>query len=330
MSGELGVESAVYGAVQAVTEYDARVLLVGEEQLISEILFRFNVGSDRLDIVSADDVIGMYEAPAQAARAKPNSSVMVAARLVKEGRAVGFFSPGNTGATMMAALMELGRIKGVSRPTIATPIPREDRGVTIIADAGANVDCKASWLIQFAIMAGTYAREILNIPEPRIGLLANGEESKKGNYITQKVHKEMRKKLPFNFIGNVEGNDIYGGTERQADVIVCDGFMGNIVLKATEGLASSIFNLMRKEIQASSALGKTGALLLKPTLRLIRQRMEASEYGGAPLLGVRGNCIIGHGSADALAFKNAIRLVGKFARKGLHEKIEANIHAYNS
>ncbi|MCB1173550.1 MAG: phosphate acyltransferase PlsX [Leptospiraceae bacterium] len=326
MSGELDLETAIFGCVQAVNEFGIKVILVGDEVAISELLFRFTIDSSKVDIIHADDVIGMYESPAQAVRAKPNASVLVAARLVKEGRAVGFFSPGNTGATMTATLLEQGRIQGVKRPTIASPIPREDRGTTILADSGANVDCRPRWLLQFAIMAATYAEEILGIKRPRIGLLANGEEPKKGNYLTQQTYKDLAK-LPWDFIGNVEGRDIYGGTDRSADVIVCDGFLGNIVLKATEGLARSIFNLMRQEIQ-QSALGRTGGLMLRPTLKMIRDRMDASEYGGAPLLGINGNCVIGHGSANSRAFKNAIRMVDLFARRKLHERIALNIENY--
>lgn len=327
MSGELGIESAIHGSVEACNDHGISVFLVGDDRQISEVLFRYQFDHNKIEIVHADDVIGMYESPAQAVRNKPNSSVMVAAGLVKDGRAVGFFSPGNTGATMAAALMEMGRIKSVKRPTIVSPIPREDRGVTLLADSGANVDCKSKWLAQFAIMATTHAIEILNIKEPRVGLLANGEEPKKGNQLTQSAYKELMK-LPINFIGNIEGSDMYGGTERNVDVVICDGFLGNVVLKATEGLAKSIFGLMRKEIQ-KSALGRTGGLMLRPTMRMIRDRMDASEYGGAPLLGINGNCLIGHGSANSKAYKNAIKIIHLYAQKNLDKKIEQNINDWS-
>lgn len=322
MSGETGVETAVHGAIQAVREFNSRVILVGDEETLGHALFRHSADTANIEIVASEDVIEMTESPARAVRAKPNSSVMVAARLVKEGRAVGFFSPGNTGATMAAAMWELGRIKGVDRPSIASPLPREDGGTTVLLDSGANVDCKAPWLVQFGIMGQVYSREILQVENPRVALLSNGEESKKGNYVVLTAHEALRK-LPYNFIGNIEGRDLYGGG-RTSDVVVCDGFLGNIVLKATEGLARSIFNLMKQEIGAT-ALGRTGAYMLKPTLQMIRKRMDYTEYGGAPLLGVNGNCIIGHGSSNAQAYKNAIRAVENAARVDLAAKIAAEI-----
>ncbi len=319
------METAVHGAVQAVREYNSRVILVGDEEAVGHALFRHSADTANIEIVPSEDVIEMSESPARAVRAKPNSSVMVSARLVKEGRAVGFFSPGNTGATMAAAMWELGRIKGVDRPSIASPLPREDGGTTVLLDSGANVDCKAPWLVQFGIMGQVYSREILEVEKPRVALLSNGEESKKGNYVVLTAHEALRK-LPYNFIGNIEGRDLYGGG-RTADVVVCDGFLGNIVLKATEGLARSIFNLMKEEIGAT-ALGRTGAYMLKPTLQMIRKRMDYTEYGGAPLLGVNGNCIIGHGSSNAQAYKNAIRAVENAARVDLSARIAAEIKKY--
>ena len=319
------METAVHGAIQAVREFNSRVILVGDEETIAHAMFRFSADSHNVEIVGSTDIIEMTESPARAVRAKPNASVMVAARLVKEGRAVGFFSPGNTGATMAAAMWELGRIKGVDRPSIASPLPREDGGTTVLLDSGANVDCKADWLVQFAIMGQVYSKEILNVPAPRLALLSNGEESKKGNYVVLTAHEALRK-LPYNFIGNVEGRDLYGGG-RAVDVVVCDGFLGNIVLKATEGLARSISDLMKQDV-GSTALGRTGAYMLKPTLQMIRKRMDYTEYGGAPLLGVNGNCIIGHGSSNAQAYKNAIRAVENFARADLAAKIAADIKKY--
>lgn len=326
MSGDHGPESCVHGAVQAIRDFDAHVLLVGQEQILEDLLKRNPCDKDRVEIVPADDVIAMDESPSRAVRNRQNASVVVAARLVNERKAVGFFSPGNTGATMASALLQLGRIKGVDRPPIASPLPREDGGVTVLLDAGANVDCKPDWLVQFAIMGEIYAREILGIKEPRLGLLSNGEEDKKGNEMTIKAHEKLRK-LPYNFIGNVEGRDIYGG-QRQADVVVTDGFTGNIVLKATEGLAGSIFNILRGQI-AASGLAQAGAFLLKPTLADIKKRMDYAEYGGAPLLGVNGTCIIGHGGSNATAVKNAIRVVLEFARRDVNARIRENIKRYS-
>lgn len=323
MSAELGVETAVHGAIQAVRDFGSRVLLVGDEAQVAAAFERFPADRDLVEIIHSEGVIDMHESPARAVRTKRNASIMVAARLVKEGRAVGFFSPGNTGATMAAALWELGRIDGVDRPAIASPLPREDGGVTVLIDSGANVDCKADWLVQFAIMGAIYATEIFGIEQPRVGLLSNGEESKKGNYVTLTAYRDLLK-LPYNFIGNIEGRDLYGGTNRTADVVVCDGFTGNIILKATEGLARSIFNLMRKEIEATT-LGRTGAFMLKPTFQMIKSRMDYSEYGGAPLLGVNGVCLIGHGSSSARAFKNAVRAVEDLAHKDISGRIAQSI-----
>ena len=326
MSGDLGPETAVRGAVQAIREFDAHVILVGQEEILEDLLRRNPCDKDRVEIEPADDVITMNDSPSRAVRSRPKSSVVTAARLVSERKAVGFFSPGNTGASMASALLAMGRIKGVDRPPIASPLPREDGGVTVLLDSGANVDCKPGWLVQFAIMGEIYSREILGIPEPRIGLLSNGEEDKKGNEVTIKAHEKLRK-LPYNFIGNVEGRDIYGGL-RQADVVVTDGFTGNIVLKATEGLAGSIFNILRGQI-ADSGLAQAGAYLLKPTLTDIKKRMDYAEYGGAPLLGVNGTCIIGHGGSNATAFKNAVRVVLEFARKDVNTRIQENIKRFS-
>jgi len=325
MSGDYGPEPAVHGAVQAVREYGAKVMLVGNPQSIENLLNRFPCDSSCVEVVPATEIISMEDSPAQSVRSRPNASVVVAVKLVKEGRAVGFFSPGNTGATMAAALLELGRIKEVERPAIASPIPRQDGGTTVLIDSGANVDCKPGWLVQFAIMGETYAREILGIINPRVALLSNGEESKKGDSLVIEAHQKLAK-LPYNFIGNVEGRDLYGG-RRTADVVVCDGLIGNIVLKATEGLAGSIFNILLQGI-AGSQLASAGAFLLKPVLQQVKKRMDYTEYGGAPLLGVNGTCIIGHGSSNATAFKNAVRVVNEFAKKDIGTHIAENIRRF--
>ncbi len=315
----------MHGAVQAVREFGAHVILVGNPTALEPLLKRFPCDKDHVDIEPAADVIGMSDSPSRAVRKMPNASIVVAAKLVREGRAVGFFSPGNTGASMAAALIIMGRTKGVDRPAIATPLPREDGGTTLLIDSGANVDCKSGWLVQFAVMGEVYAREILGKVNPRVAILSNGEEDKKGNSTVVSAHQKIAK-LPYNFIGNVEGRDLYGG-DRVADVVVCDGFLGNIVLKTTEGLARAIFNNLRNSI-AGSQLASAGAFLLKPVLQSIKRRMDASEYGGAPLLGVNGTCIIGHGSSNATAFKNAVNVVRDFAEKDLNAKIAGNIKRF--
>ena len=226
---------------------------------------------------------------------------------------------------MAAALKELGRIPGVKRPAIATPIPRRDGKATVLLDAGANVDCKPEYLLQFAIMGEIYTREIIGILNPRIGILSNGEEEKKGNHLTQEVYRRL-KKLPYEFVGYVEGRDLFGYGKR-VDVVLCDGFVGNVVLKTAEGCARAIFEILKENIKASR-LAKAGAFLLKPALYSVKHRMDYTTYGGAPLLGVQGICMIGHGSSNAIAFKNAIHVTYNFQKYAIGKKIEENIHRF--
>ncbi len=323
MSGDHGPAPAVDGAVQAVHEYNARVILVGDPDVLERHLSAYSFDRDMILIEPARSVIGMDESPSRAVKDRSDASVVVCADLVRRQEAIGFFSPGNTGATMAAALFKMGRIPGVSRPAIASPIPREDGGTTVLVDSGANVDVKPRWLVEFAIMGELYAREILGVSRPLVGVLSNGEEDKKGNVVSVQACRYLEQ-LDMNFLGNIEGRDLYGGTPRQADVVVCDGFVGNVVLKATEGLAATIFRILIRGIEQSS-LAKTGAFLLKPVLTEIRRRMDYTEYGGAPLLGVNGACVIGHGSSNARAFKNAIRVCWDFSDKDINQKIEKRI-----
>jgi len=320
MSGDLGPRPAIEGTVQAVREWNIPVILVGNEEILRRELKKYEYDKDLIIVENATDVIQMDESPSKAVKERTNASVVVCANLVKKGEAIGFFSPGNTGASMAAALFYIGRIPGVHRPCIASPIPREDGGTTILVDSGANVDSKPEWLVQFALMGSLYAKEMFGISNPRVAVLSNGEENKKGNVVSVQAAEQLAK-LPINFIGNIEGRDLYGGTPRYADVVVCDGFVGNVVLKATEGLASTIFRILLKGIE-DSPLAKTGAFFLKPVLNEIRKRMDYSEYGGAPLLGVNGACLIGHGSSNAKAFKNAIRVCYDYAEKQISYKIQ--------
>jgi glycerol-3-phosphate acyltransferase PlsX len=325
MSGDLGPKEIVEGAVDAVNEFGYSVVLVGIEEILGELVLQYEYDVSKLRIVHAPDVIEMDESPSLAVKTKPESSVVQAIRLVANRECVGMFSPGNTGATMAAALMYLGRIEGVLRPPLAVPLPQEDGSPMLLLDVGANVDCKPEYLVQFAVMGVIYAREILKIPEPKVGILSNGEEDKKGNQVTHKTF-EILKKLPIKFLGNVEGRDLYGGG-RDVDVVVCDGFVGNIVLKATEGLVKSIFKILQDNI-AQSSLAMTGAVLLKPTLKAIKKRLDYAEYGGAILLGINGTCIVGHGSSSALAAKNAIRVVVECARNDVDLRIAESIIKY--
>lgn len=326
MSGDFGPKEIVEGCIDAINEYGYSVVLVGVEEILGELVLQYDYDTSKLRIVHSPDVIGMDESPSLAVKTKLESSVVQAVQLVAKRECVGVFSPGNTGATMASALMYLGRIAGVLRPPIAVTLPQEDGSPLLLLDAGANVDCKPEFLVQFAIMGQIYAREILKIKQPKIGLLSNGEEDKKGNSVTQKVFDKL-KRMPINFIGNVEGRDLYG-SGRDVDVVVCDGFVGNIVLKATEGLAKAIFNILKNNIEESS-LAKAGALLLKPTLSAIKKRLNYEEYGGAVLLGVNGTCIIGHGSSSALAVKNAIRVVVECAKNDVDLRIAENLLKFN-
>lgn len=325
MSGDFGPSPIVQGAISAARELGAHVLLVGDEKTLASELKRHGYSGDHIRIVHSSDVITMEDSPAMAVRQKKDASVNVAARLVGTGEALGFFSPGNTGASMAAALAHMGRLPGVKRPAIATPIPREDGGATVLIDSGANVDCKSEYLVQFAIMGEVYSREIMGVINPKIGLISNGEEDTKGNEVTLSALNRLRK-LPYDFVGNVEGRDLYG-TGKPVHVVVCDGFVGNVILKSIEGLAKTIFSSLKKNINAS-AIAQGGALLMKPAFLAVKNRMDYATYGGAPLLGVNGVCIIGHGSSSAKAVRNAVRVGLEFGQKNAIGHIAANIKRF--
>lgn len=326
MSGDYGPEKIIEGSVNAVNQDGAHVVLVGREEEIGEILLKFDYDTTKVKIQHASEIIDMNDSPSIAVRTLQDSSVVQATQLVADKTCVGMFSPGNTGATMASALLYLGRVPGVLRPPIAAPIPQENGPPMLLLDAGANVDCKPDYLAQFAVMGEIYSKLIFNISNPKVGILSNGEEDKKGNTVSLKAF-EMIKKLPLNFVGNVEGRDLYG-SGKDVDVVVCDGFTGNIVLKATEGLSKSIFNVLRESIKQSS-LAQTGALLLKPTFAAIKKRLDYAEYGGALLLGVDGVCLIGHGSSNALAVQSAIRVVNECAKHQINDRIATDIKKYN-
>ncbi len=327
MSGDYGPEGIVEGAVLAVRELGLSVSLVGDEQELLDILLKFDYDTEKIRVIHSSEIIGMNDSPSIAVRAMEDSSIVKAVRLVADKECIGVFSPGNTGATMAAALLHLGRLPGVLRPPIAAPIPREEGPPVLLLDAGANVDCKPEYLAQFAVMGEIYSKELFGLESPKVGILSNGEEDKKGNAVTIKAF-ELLKKIPFQFIGNVEGRDLYG-SGRDVDVVVCDGFTGNIVLKATEGLAKSIFNVLRNSIRQSS-LAQTGALLLKSTFTAVKKRLDYAEYGGALLLGVEGICMIGHGSSNALAVKNAVRVIADCAKYKINERIKSRLAEHKS
>jgi len=327
-SGDHGYEPIVHGTALAAKELHSKIILVGNKDILTELVLKQPalVLSENVRIEHADEIVGMSDQPAKAVRAKPNSSIMTCARLVKEKQAIGFFSPGNTGASMAAALLQLGRLPGVKRPVVVTPLPRYNTGATALLDAGANVDSKVEYLVQSAIMGEIYSREILGALHPAVGILSNGEEDNKGNELTQAAF-EVLKKLPLRFVGNVEGRDLFG-LGKPVDVVVCDGFVGNIVIKTIEGTAKAIFNTLRNNIETSN-LAKTGALLLKPTLSAVKAQMDHSNYGGAPLLGIDGIVIIGHGSSNAWAVRNAIKVTLEFASHEINRHIIENIKQFS-
>jgi glycerol-3-phosphate acyltransferase PlsX len=315
MGGDHAPAAAVEGAVHASREFGLELLLVGRTAEITPLLQKLGGASANVEIVEAPDVVEMDEHPAQAIRRKKGASLVVCADLVKEGRASGMFSAGNTGAGMAVSLFKFGRIPGIDRPAIAILIPTRT-GHTVLLDAGANVDVAPQSLVQYAIMGSIYARELLGVADPRVGLLNIGSEEGKGNELVREA-SPLLKEAPVHFIGNVEGPDIFHG---RADVVVCDGFVGNVVLKVGEGVADFFLDLVKTEVERQPLL-KLPAALLRPAFRRIRRRTDYGERGGAPLLGVNGVCIIGHGRSNAVAIANAIRTAGEAVRHGIIDKI---------
>lgn len=315
MGGDYAPSEIVKGAVTAAEEGDIRILLVGDESRL-----RKETGETaRIRIVHAADVIGMDESPVSAVRRKREASVVKAVQMVKDGMADGVVSAGHTGATMAAGLLMLGRIPGVERPALVSIIPRPT-GCTVLLDVGANIDCRPGQLVQFAIMGSLFAEQGLGIVLPRVGLLSNGEERTKGNELNLAAYP-LLERAPVHFIGNVEGRDLFSG---RADVVVCDGFTGNIVLKAGEGLAAAFSELIKQELTGSWMAKMSGAMAAR-TLRNIRDRFDYAEYGGVPLLGVNGILVVCHGKSTARAVKNAIRTAADAARKDLVKTIGTGI-----
>lgn len=319
MGGDHAPVAIVEGAVEASREHNIEVILVGDEERLLAELSKYSISGLPLSIRHASQIIEMGDPPSAPLRKKKDSSIRVATEMVKKEEAVAVISAGHTGATMATALYVLGSLHGVERPAIATFLPTL-KGVTIMLDVGATVDCKPNQLLQFALMGDIYCKEILNKESPRIGLLSIGEEDTKGNELTKEAFK-LLKTSPINFIGNVEGKDVFIG---KADVIVCDGFIGNIALKISEGLADVISKMLKREI-ADAASGKLGYFLLKSAFKRFRKRTDYSEYGGAPLLGVNGICIIGHGRSSAKAIKNAIQVAMSFSKSRINDKISSRM-----
>ena len=311
MGGDHAPEEIVLGAAQAAQEYGIEVAVVGLPNRVQPLLDRH----PGLRYVPASQVVEMDEHPAQAIRQKQDSSMSVCARLCKEGRADGWVSAGNSGAIMAAALFIQGRVKGVERPALGSVIPTSS-GQAYFLDVGANVDSRPEFLVQFAAMGSVYAAQLLDLTSPRVGLLSNGEESGKGETLVRDVHGRLAK-TALNFVGNVEPKDVFAG---KADVVVADGFLGNIAIKMAEATADFIFRSMRDEIPRTTT-GKLGGLLIRPGVRRIRDRIDWREFGGAPLLGIDGVAVVAHGRSDARAVKNAIRVARDAVAGGLVGKI---------
>ncbi len=306
MGGDRGPEINVEGAVTAARELGASVILVGLEEVLQRHLRQHEIHGLPLTVRHAPEVVEMGESPTAAVRRKKQSSIRIGLDLVKRGEADAFVSAGNTGAVMATALVVLAPLAGVERPAIAVVVPTLT-GRAVLLDAGANVDCKPRHLTQFAIMGNVYARDILGLPRPRVGLLSIGEEESKGNELTKEVFKELEDEASLNFIGNVEGRDVFNGS---TDVIVCDGFTGNVALKISESVLDAMFTLLREEL-SRNLRGKAGSLLLLPAFKRFKRRVDPTEYGGAPLLGVNGVCVISHGRSTGKAIMNAIRSAGE-------------------
>ncbi|MBN1898953.1 MAG: phosphate acyltransferase PlsX [Spirochaetes bacterium] len=324
MSGERSPEILIKGAVEAANKLDITAILVGEKNIIEQALKTYNYRKDKITFVHSSEVITMNEIPTIAIKQKPNASVFVAARLVKDGLADAFVSPGNTGATFAAAFLNLGRLKGVSRPAILGVMPKVSDKFTVILDVGANPECKPIHLVQFAAMGEAYASTVLGIDSPRIGLLSNGTELSKGTDITQRTYKIL-KKLPVNFIGYIEGRDIFSD---EVDVAVCDGFTGNIVLKALEGVGKALLNILKSEIN-KSALSKLGAIFMMKSFNKIRKKVDYSEYGGAPLIGIDGTCIVTHGSSNDKEIMNGIKVASQMLNYQLNKMISNKLKEYH-
>jgi len=314
-------EPEVRGAILACRALPVRVHLVGPEAELRDLLDELLENEDLPIVIDhASERIGMDEKAVAAVRSKRDSSLRVGLKLVHDGKAAGFVTAGNTGAAMATAKMVLGAMPGVDRPALATPMPTSKGNPCVLLDVGANVDCKAHNLEQFAVMGEMYARSVLKIAKPRVGLLSIGEEETKGNELTREAFP-LLKALPINFIGNVEGRDIFNG---HADVIVCDGFVGNVALKTSEGIGRFVRDVLRESLN-QTVTAQVGALLSRRAFNDFRRRLDYTEYGGAPLMGVRGICIIGHGSSNDHAIFNGIRVAYEFAKAGTNQRIEAEL-----
>jgi len=314
MGGDFGPHVVVPGALQAARTGKAEIILVGDTDAINAQLARYDVKGLPVSVVHASQVVEMEEKPSEALRRKRDSSIQVACNLVREGNADGVISAGHSGATLACAMFTIGRAPGVERPALATFMPTE-RSHTVIIDVGANVDCKPFHLLQFGVMASVLAQTMLGRENPAVALLSNGEESGKGNHLVKETFDLLRRSS-LNFVGNIEGRDLFTGN---VDVVVCDGFVGNVVVKQAEGLASSLGRLLKGELRRGF-FGKIGTMLALNALKRFSRLVDYAEYGGAPLLGLKGICLICHGASNSKAISSAVRMAARFV------EMEANSH----
>jgi len=315
MGGDNAPEVEVEGAVCAAREFGICVTLVGDTERINQELAKHDLKGIDITVHHASEVVGMHDSPSDAIRKKKDSSIRVAFELLKSGAADAVVSAGNSGATMAAGMFVMKRIKGIERPAIAQTFPTL-KGRTLVLDVGGNVDCKPIHLVHFAIMGSVYARCIMGCEIPKVGLLSNGEEESKGNELTRDTNA-LLKQVSINYVGYVEGRDIFAGV---VDVVVCDGFVGNVVLKLSEGLAEAVGKMLKEEI-LKSFLPKIGFLLARPAFKKIAKKIDYAEYGGAPLLGIDGVGMICHGGSNTKAIKNAIRFAQEYARSGVNQQM---------
>lgn len=327
MGGDHFPKPEVEGALQAVRAGDVRVILVGREDILRRELDRHS-GWQQLpiEIRHASEQITMEESAGKAVRSKKDSSIRVASRLVRDGVAQGVVSAGNTGAVMATAKLVQGMLPGVDRPALASAFPTLNGTPAVMLDVGANVDSTPKMLAQFAVMGNAYSRVIFRTARPRVGLLSIGEEEHKGNTLTHEAQPLLKSLQHLNFIGNVEGRDLYTGS---VDVIVCDGFVGNVALKVSEGLVEVIRQLLKESLKATITR-KVGAILARGAFNEFKKRVDYSEYGGAPLLGLNGICIICHGRSNAKAIRNAIRIAKEFAEGKINERIATELDGWAS
>ncbi len=320
MGSDRAPKPEVEGAIQAARQYGVRVLLVGPEDVVKAELDRHSAAARLpVEIVHASEYITMDD-KVEAIRAKRDNSMRVGLRMVREGQAAGFVTAGNTGAAMATAKIVLGAVPGVDRPALAAVFPTAPGNPAMLLDVGANVDCTPQNLEQFAVMGNIYFRAMFGKKTPRVGLLSIGEEETKGNDLTREAF-QLLKQLPLNFIGNVEGRDLYNG---EVDVIVADGFVGNVALKISEGVANLVRTALKESLKATITR-QVGALLSRSAFTDFKKRLDHTEYGGAPLLGLKGVCIITHGSSNANAMKNAVRVAAEFSEYGINQSIEQGL-----